>query len=329
MSLRAAAPTFVGIVLLALAGGTPLMADGEQTRRTSRIGVLGPDEPRFTEIVTGLRQGLRDQGYAEEAARILEAQVRRGDRPGARAMAEHLVNQRVDVLLAVGSVLARAVREVSSDVPVVFLTPGDPVAAGLVASLAQPGHGMTGMTFEYPELSAKRLELLRELAPRIRSVLVLYDPDDASPRQSLAAAREAADRLGVRLVERATRERVDVVRPLKELTAADALLAVPGGLASAYYEEMIRTAHAAGRPTMFHTRSAVTREALASYGGSDGSIARQAARLVDKILKGARAGEIPVERPTRIELVLNLRTARALSLPIPPALLLRADQVIA
>lgn len=327
MPMRAAAPTLVSVLFLALATGS-LVADGQPARRTSRVGILGPDEPRFSEIVNGLRQGLRDQGYTDDAARIVEARVRRGDRPGARAKAEHLVNQRVDALLTVGSVLARVVREVSSDVPLVFLTPGDPVAAGLITSLAQPGRGMTGMTFEYPELSAKRLELLRELAPMIRSVLVLYDPDDASPRQSLAAAREAAERLGLRLVERATRERQDVVRGLKELATADALLAVPGGFASGYYEEMIRAANAVGRPTMFHMRSAVTREALASYGGSDASIARQAARLVDKILKGVPAGEIPVERPTRIELVLNLRTARVLGLQIPPALRLRADQVL-
>lgn len=165
MSLRAAASTPVGIVVLLLAVVcTPRTADVQQKHRTSsRIGVLGPDEPRFNDIVMGLRQGLRDQGYPEEAVRILEARVRRGDRPAARAMVERLVEQRVDVLLAVGSVLARAVRQVSGDVPVVFLTPGDPVAAGLVASLAQPGHGMTGMTLEYPELSAKRLELLREM----------------------------------------------------------------------------------------------------------------------------------------------------------------------
>jgi putative ABC transport system substrate-binding protein len=243
-------------------------------------------------------------------------------------MAERLVGQHVDLLLAVGSVLARSVREVSADVPVVFLTPGDPVAAGLVASLAQPGHGMTGMMLEYPELSAKRLELLREMVPRIRSVLVLYDPDDASPRQSVAAAREAALRLGMRLVERAVRGREDIVRGLGELNSSDALLATPGGITSAYYEEMIRTANAVRRPTMFHTRGEATREALATYGGSDRSIARQAARLVDKILKGARAGEIPVERPTRLELVINLRTATALGVTIPRSLLLRADRIL-
>lgn len=130
------------------------------------------------------------------------------------------------------------------------------------------------------------------------------------------------------MVERMVRGREDIVRGLGGLNSWDALLAVPGGITSAHYEEMIRAANAVRRPTMVHTRSSATREALASYGGSDGGIARQSARLVDKILKGARAGELPVERPTRIELVVNLKTARALGLTIPPSLLLRADQVI-
>jgi putative tryptophan/tyrosine transport system substrate-binding protein len=329
ISLRVSAPIPLGIIILLLAAlAAPLTAIGQRTYRPTRVGVLGSDEPRFNDIVTGLRQGLRDQRHAEEAVEILEARVRRGDRGASRTMVQHLLDQRVDVILAVGSVLAQAVREVSRDVPVVFLTPGDPVATGLVASLAQPGRGMTGMTFEYPELSAKRLELLREMVPRIRSVLVLYDPDDASPRQSLAAARQAAESLGVRLVEHMVRSEEDVARALKDLKSSDALLGVPGGRSSAYYEEMIRAAHAVRRPTMFHTRSDATREALASYGGSEAGIARQAARLVDKILKGARAGELAVERPTRIDLVVNLRTAKALGLTIPPVLLLRADQVI-
>ncbi len=224
---------FLLIAGSALAG--PLAARAHAAPRARRIGVLGPDELRFDEIVTGLRQGLREHGYTEATVEILEARVPRADRTAAREAAERLVERRVDAVLAVGSVLARTVREVSREVSVVFLTPGDPGAAGLVSSLAQPGHGMTGMTVEYAELSAKRLELLREMVPRVRSVLVLYDPDDASPRQGVAAAREAAARLGIRLVEHQTRGREDVARGLEELKSPDALLAVPGGLASGHH----------------------------------------------------------------------------------------------
>lgn len=293
-----------------------------------RIGVLGPNEPRFDEVLGGLKHGLRDHGYSERSAEIFEGRVARGDRAGAQAAVEGFVRQRVQVLFAIGSELARQAREVSSNLPIVFLTPGDPVAAGLVSSLANPGGNMTGMTFEYPELAGKRLELLREMVPGTRRVLILYDPRDASPRQGVAAAKEAAQKLGIALVEREARSREDITRGMEALKSANALLAIPGGLTTGYYEEMIKAANAARRPTMFHGRTNATVEALASYGASDVGIARQAARLVDKILKGAKAGELPVERPVKLDFVINLKTAKALGLTIPRSILVRADHVI-
>ena len=231
-------------------------------------------------------------------------------------------------MFVVGSVLARLAREAAPGIPIVFVTPGDPVAAGLVSSLARPGGAMTAMTFEYPELSGKRLELMREIVPQARRILVLYDPRDASPRQSLAAARVAATTLGLTLIEREVRSEADVRQALAALDSADALLGIPGGATSDFHREMIDAANARRRPTIFHTRASSTRAALATYGASDAAIAQQAARLLDKILKGADAGELPVERPTKITFVINLNTARALGLTIPQSVLLRADQVI-
>jgi putative ABC transport system substrate-binding protein len=187
---------------------------------------------------------------------------------------------------------------------------------------------MTAMTFEYPELSGKRLELLRELAPRVRRVLVLYDSRDASPRQGAAAARVAAPPLGITLVEREVRSADDIARALKDLDEADALLGIPGGVTSGHHETMIAAANSKKLPSVFYTRMRSTRDALLTYGASDVDVARQAARAVDKILKGANAGDLPVERPTRLPLVINLKVAGALGLTVPPALLLRADQVI-
>jgi putative ABC transport system substrate-binding protein len=305
----------------------PLAADAQGPH--PRIGILGPaEEPRFSEVADGSQQGLREQGYREQAVEILEGRVTRGDRTGARAAVEGFIQQRAAVLFVIGSELARLVREVSSALPIVFITPGDPVAAGMVTSLARPGGNTTAITFEYPELSGKRLELLQEMLPRLRRVLVLYDPRDASPRQSVAAAREAAARLGITLVEHEVRSREEIRQGLIALGEVDALLAIPGGLTSGFYEEMIRAAHAKRRPTMFHARTRTTMESLASYGTSDASIARQAARLVDKILKGAQAGELPVERPMKFELVISLKTAQALGLTIHPMLLFQADEVI-
>ena len=312
-------------VLLSL--GAPPAAGAQGT--AVRIGVLGPpEEPRFSEIVSGLKQGLREQGYGEEIVHVVEARTPRGDDAGVRAAVQALVGQRIAVVFVVGSALARSVRDIAPTIPVVFVTPGDPVAAGLVASLARPGGNMTAMTFEYPELSGKRLELLRELAPRVRRVLALYDARDASPRQGLAAARAAAAGLGMTLVEREVSDAADIPRGLKALDEVDALLGIPGGATSGHHETMIAEANARRLPSVFYTRTASTRDALLTYGASDVDVAREAARMVARILKGAKPGDLPVERPTRLRLVVNVRTARALGLPISQSLLLRADQVI-
>jgi len=297
--------------------------------RIKRIAILGPaEEPRFSEIAAGLKLGLRDHGYAGAALDLIEGKVTRGDISGARAHVEEAMRQGAAVLFVIGSELARVARKMSSDLPIVFITPGDPVAAGLVTSLAHPGGNTTAMTFEFPALSAKRLEFLKELAPRTRSVLVLYDPRDASTRQGLAAAREAAAKLGMTLLERETRSVADVSRGLEALGEADALLVIPGGVPTGHYPEIIRAANAKRLPTIFHTRSGGAAEALASYGASDVNIAREAARLVDKILKGQKAGNLPVERPTKLQFFINLRTANALGITIPSSILVRADEVI-
>ena len=301
----------------------------EAQRPVARVGLLGPaEEPRFSEIASGLKQGLREQGYRDDTIQVVEGRARRGDEASARATVQALARQHVTVLFVVGSALVRLARETVPELPIVFVTPGDPVAAGLVASLARPGGNMTAMTFEYPELSGKRLELLREVAPRVRRVLTVYDSRDASPRQGAAAARAAATTLGITLMEREVRNAEEITRGLEGLAEADALLGIPGGVTSGHYETMIAAANSKRLPSIFHTRTRSTRDALLTYGASDADAAREAARVMDKILKGANAGELPVERPIRLPLVINLRTAKALGLIVPPALLLRADVVL-
>ena len=305
----------------------PLAAESQSS--AARIGLLGPaEEPRFSEIASGLKQGLREQGYREDTIHVVEGRTQRGDEARVRATVQALAGQRVAVLFVVGSALVRPARETAPQLPIVFVTPGDPVAAGLVASLARPGGNMTAMTFEYPELSGKRLELLRELAPHVRRVLTLYDSRDASPRQGAAAARAAATALGIKLMEREVRNAEEITRGLKELDVADALLGIPGGVTSGHHETMIAAANSKGRPSVFYTRTLSTRDAVLTYGASDVDVAREAARAVDKILKGANAGDLPVERPTRLPLVINLKTAKAIGLTVPSALLLRANQIL-
>jgi putative tryptophan/tyrosine transport system substrate-binding protein len=316
-------------LLTSLAGALAAPRATESQSPAVRIGLVGPaEEPRFSEIASGLKRGLQEQGYREDAIHVVEGRTRRGDEAGARVTVQGLVGQGVMVLFVVGSALARLARETVPQLPIVFVTPGDPVAAGLVASFARPGGNMTAMTFEYPELSGKRLELLRELAPRVRRVLALYDSRDASPRQGAAAARLAASALGITLMEREVRNEDQITRGLQGLDEADALLGIPGGVTSGHYEAMIRAANSKRLPSILHTHTRSTRDALLTYGASDVDVARQAARVLDKILKGANASDLPVERPTTLTLVINLKTAKALGLTIPPSLLLRADQVI-
>jgi putative ABC transport system substrate-binding protein len=294
-----------------------------------RVGLFGPDEqPRFSDIANGLRQGLREQGHADAAIDIVEARVARGDAAEAKRILDKLAPQRLAALFVIGSSLARLARDSLPELPIVFITPGDPVAAGMVASFARPGRNMTALMFEYPELSAKRLELLRELAPSIRRVLMLYDPRDASPRQGAAAAREAARKLGLTLIEVQVRNPQEIQDGLGRIQEVDALLGIPGGITSAHYQAMIRLANAKQRPTILFTHSPSTREALLSYGASDVDVARQAARALGKILQGANAGDLAVERPSKLTLVINLKTAKRLGITVPPAVLLRADHVI-
>jgi putative tryptophan/tyrosine transport system substrate-binding protein len=301
----------------------------ESQGQVARVGLLAPaEEPRFSQMAEGLKHGLRERGYRDPAIQIVEGRVQRGDQAGVRAAVQRLTEQRVSLLFVVGSALVRPARDSAPQLPIVFVTPGDPVAAGLVASLARPGGNMTAMTFEYPELSGKRLELLRELAPRVRRVLALYDPRDASPRQGAAAARSAAAALGITLVAREVRSAAEIDRALKGLDEVDALLGIPGGVTSSHQEAMIAAANAKRLPSIFYARTESTRDALLTYGAGDTDVAREAARAVDKILKGADAGDIPVERPTKLRLIINSKVAKTMGLAIPPVLLVRADQIL-
>jgi putative tryptophan/tyrosine transport system substrate-binding protein len=297
--------------------------------RARRIAVFGPaEEPRFSQVAAGLRRGLRDQGYSLENIDIVEAKVERGDQDAARTAVAGLLQSGVEVAFVIGSELARVARQVSPNLPLLFITPGDPVAAGLVASLSRPGGNTTAVTFEFPELSAKRLEIIKTIDPRIERVLVFYDPRDGSSRLAVGSAREAAPKLGFTLIEREVTSRSDAVRGLEALDGVQAFLAIPGGAPSTAYEEIIAAATRGGVVTVFHGRTKTTEGALANYGVSDADIAREAARLIAKILRGDKAGDLPVERPTRLDLTINLNTAQALGLTIPPTFLARADQVI-
>ena len=303
-------------------------AEAQQPKEL-RVAVIGaPEEPRFSEVVAGLKRGLGELGHVPPLLVVQETKIARAEEKSAKSIVEGLLRQKTQLFFLIGSRLLKPVREASKEAPVVFITPGDPVGAGLVASFARPGRNTTAMTFEYPELSGKRLEILKEIAPQVRRVLAVYDSRDPSPQQGIAAARQAAPNLGLTLVEREAHGLNEFRRGIKALDEADAYLSIPGGFPTGYYDEITRLSNAKRVPAIFHARIGGTADALASYGASDAQVAHDAARLVDKIAKGANAGELPVERPTKLDLVINLKTAKQIGLTIPPNVLARADRVI-
>ena len=311
------------LAIISVATGSPAEA------QHVRIAVVGaPEEPRFTDIVSGLKNGLGELGYAPSSLVVYETKLSRAEEKNAKPLIENLLHRKAQVFFLIGSRLLKPVRDVSAQVPVVFITPGDPVAAGVVKSLSRPAGNTTAMTFEYPELSGKRLALLKEITPKVRRVLAIYDPRDPSPQQGIKAAREVAPGVGVSLVEREARSREELLRALEAVEESDAYLSIPGGFPTGAYGEITSLINSKRLPTIFHVRQSDTMDALTSYGASDTQVAHDSARLVDKIIKGANAGELPVERPTKIELTINLKTAKQIGLSIPPSVLARADRVI-
>jgi putative ABC transport system substrate-binding protein len=319
---------FFGSALCGVIIALSASADAQQVKE-ARMAVIGaPEEPRFSEIVTGLKNGLVELGYTPRSLVIEEVRILRAEEKTVNSKVHDLLQRGAQVFFLIGSRLLRPVREVSKEVPVVFITPGDPAAAGLVVSLARPGGNTTAMTFEYPELSGKRLELLKELAPKAWRVLAVYDPRDPSPRQGIMAARQAAPTLGLTLIEREARGRDELRSALESMAKADAYLSIPGGIPTGFYDEINQMTISKRLPAIFHARSRSTADALASYGASDVQIAHESARQIDKILRGAKAGELPVERPIKLDFVINLKTAKQIGLTIPPNVLARADRVI-
>lgn len=310
------------VVLLWLLGGSLAHA------ALPSIGFVAPNEdPRYTNLLRGLRQGLHDAGPGPAGMVIVERRVARGDVASAADATAAMTAAGVAVVFVVGTELTRQVRAAGSAVPIVFITPGDPVRAGLAASLARPGNRLTGMTFEFAELSAKRLELLKEIVPTARRVGVVYDRGDASPQQGFAAARTAAARLGLQLVELdvATLSRGAHRPPVGKL---DGLLLIPGGAIATVMDAAIKLAAAQRIATVGWARGSTDPDTTLSYGVNDVDVARNAARLVLRVSSGQEAGDMPIEQPTKFELTVNLKTAKALGLTIPQALLQRADEVI-
>jgi putative ABC transport system substrate-binding protein len=278
-------------------------------------------------------QGLRDLGYVESRNLVIEIRSAEGKLERLPALAAELVALKVDVILAGGTLPALAAKQATKTIPIVFASAIDPVTDGLVTSLARPGGNVTGLSAQAPELVGKRLELLKQALPGASRVAVLWQPGGLGERTAkdiLKEAEVAGRALGVRLQFVEARGPADFDRAFLDMTGARAgALTVLGGTMLLNERRRLVDLAAKNRlPAMYGLREYVDAGGLMSYGSNNADLFRRAATYVDKILRGAKPGDLPVEQPTKFELVINLKTAKALGLTIPPSILGRADHII-
>jgi putative ABC transport system substrate-binding protein len=315
-----------------LLGGTaaawPLAAFAQQPAKPPTIGFLGADASAFAPWAAAFVAGLRDLGWIEGRTIVIEYRWSEGRPERYAEIAAEFVRLKVDVIVTVGTAVP-IVKQATSTIPIVFAVAIDPVGAGLVASLAKPGGNVTGLSIQANELAGKRLELLREVMPQLRRLAILFNADNTQPVLEMGETQAEARRLGLEVAIRAIRRAEDIAPAFKDLRAqADAVYVTVDQLIVANRTRIIAAALNERLPTIFSTRDFVKAGGLMSYGPNYSNLFRHSADYVDKILRGTKPGDIPVEQPTKFELVINLTTAKALGLTMPGPLLLRADEVI-
>ncbi len=316
----------IGAVLAVLLAA-PLGA-GAQPARTARIGVLVFSTPATDPSVPVFRDALRDLGWIEGRNLSLEYRYAEGRTERLPNLADELARAKPDLIYALGGDVAPFAKNATRTIPIVAVVSNDPVAAGLVASLARPGGNVTGLTFLLSDLAAKRLEMLHEIAPKASRVAVLWNPEHADP--DFRETQAAAPKLGVRVVSLEVRRPEDLDGAFQTALRerVDALIVVSSRLMTRERPRILEFAAKQRLPLATGWGAWAEGGALLAYSPNIDEIVRRSALHVDKILRGAKPADLPVEQPTRFELVLSLRTARALGLTPPPSLLLRADHVI-
>ena len=312
----------------------PLAAEAQQAAKVARIGYLAANLAGNPYLHEAFRQGLRDLGYVEGRNLVIEYRGAEGKPERFPALAAELVALKVDVIVVAGGTLAAlAAKQATRTLPIVFAAAGDPVTDGLVTSLARPGGNVTGLSNLTAELVGKRLELLTQAVPGVGQVAVLRLPGalgERTEKEMLTGAEVAARALGVRLQFVEARGPADVDSAFSEMTRAraGALTVLASTMFTLERRRLVDLAAKNRLPAMYPWRDFVDAGGFMSYGVNTTDMYRRAATFVDKILKGAKPGDQPVEQPTKFELVINLKTAKALGLTIPPSVLGRADHVI-
>jgi ABC-type uncharacterized transport system substrate-binding protein len=305
----------------------PVAAEAQQSAESRRIGFLrsGPPPKSWVE---GLQQGLRDRGYVEGKTIVTEIRFTDGSIDKLPELVAELLRLKVDVIVASGTPAALAAKNVTRTVPIVVVAVNDPVGTGLVASLARPGENITGLTNQTPDLAMKRVELLKEVVPQLSRLAVLGNPAHPAYASQLKTIETGARSLGVQLDIIAVRGPNDFEAAFKTARRAQALIQLDDVLLTTHRTRLVELTGHNRLPAVYGIREFVDGGGLMSYGVSVVDLYRRAAIYVDKILKGAKPRDLPVEQPTTFELVINLQTARALGITVPHSLLLRADHVI-
>jgi ABC-type uncharacterized transport system substrate-binding protein len=311
----------------------PLAAEAQQAAKVARIGYLSTNLAALPNRPEAFRQGLRDLGYVEGRNLVIEYRYAEGKVEQLPALAAELVALKVDVIVASGTLAALAAKQATSTLPIVFSPAGDPVGSGLVTSLARPGGNVTGLSAFAPELVGKRLELLKQAVPGVSRVAVLWQPGAFGERaemDTLKRAEVAARDLGVPLQFVEARGPADFDRAFSDMTRAraGALTVLASNMFNSERRRLVDLAAKNRLPALYSARELVDAGGLMSYGANLADLNRRAATYVDKILKGTKPADLPVEQPTKFELVINLKTAKALGLTIPQSVLARADEVI-
>ena len=322
---------------MALLGGAtaawPLAARAQQAERMRRIGILAVfeiDDPQGQALIKSFRTGLQQRGLIEGRNTSIEIRYAGTNLARLPALAGELIQANVEVIVTHGTPPVLAAQRASNVIPVVFATIGDPVGAGIVNSLARPGGSVTGFSLIATDLSAKRLEILREALPHLSRVAMLWNPDNVSLALQFKEAEAAARTLGIQFQSLPAKTVDDIEPSIKAAANArcDAVISTSDTMQISHRTQIITTAMRHGLPVIGEFREIAAAGAIVSYGPSRVDMWRRAAEYVDKILKGTKAGDLPVEQPTRFDLVINLKASRALGLNVPPTLIARADEVI-
>jgi ABC-type uncharacterized transport system substrate-binding protein len=316
----------IALMLLALA----FIAEAQQAKKVPRIGHLALYSAANRAQMDAFRQGLSDLGYAEGKNIVIEYRFAEGKLNRLTELASELVRLKVDVIVTAGSSAARAAQKATGTIPIVMTNAADPVADGLVASLARPGANITGLSRMAPDLSGKRLELLRETVPGATRLAVLWNPTPVPVQPRSNEVESAARRLGmtVQSLKVQTPEEFEGVFRAVKKEKADVLFAIESGFMNSHRKLIVELAAKNRLPAMYEAVEFVEDGGLMSYGPSNADSYRRAATYVDKILKGAKPADLPVEQPRKFELVINLNAAKRSAFTIPPNVLTRADRVI-